>query len=347
MAGICIYGAGSVGCYIGGRLAATGAPVTFIGRERVRDELARHGLRLSDYRGAGLHVAAGDIRFSTSPEAARDADLVLVTVKSAATAEAARELAATLRPDALVLSLQNGLGNADTLRRGLPGRRVVAGMVPFNVVHHGEGRFHQGSEGLLDAAADTPGLPEPQRLARFLPLFARAGLPLTLRDDMDAVLWSKLLLNLNNPVNALSGLPLKAELSRRDYRRCLALAQREALDLVAEAGMALTRLTPLPPAWIPRVMDVPDALFRLLANRMLRIDPLARSSMWEDLEAGRRTEIDWINGEVVRLAERLGRQAPVNARLIALVRLAEQGGRRDWSGSALLAELRGAASGEA
>lgn len=337
MAGICIYGAGSVGCYIGGRLAASGAMVSFIARPRVRDELLSEGLRLSDYLGADLRVAAADIRCHTSADAARDADLVLVTVKSAASAEVARELAGVLKPDAIVLSLQNGLDNADTLQRGLPAHRVLAGMVPFNVVHHGHGHFHQGSEGVLDAARH-PGL------AVFLPQFERAGLPLMLRDDMTAVLWSKLLLNLNNPINALSGIPLKAELSQRAYRRCLALAQREALALISAAGLPLVRLTPLPPGWIPRLMDVPDFLFRRLASRMLQIDPLARSSMWEDLEAGRRTEIDWINGEVIRLAGRLGRHAPVNACLVALIRAAEQGGERAWSGEALLAELEAASA---
>jgi 2-dehydropantoate 2-reductase len=78
---------------------------------------------------------------------------------------------------------------------------------------------------------------------------------------------------------------------------------------------------------------------------MLAIDPLARSSMWEDLELGRATEVDWLNGEVVRLAQKQGRRAPVNARLVELIREAEQGGRRDWSGPELLAELRRTLSG--
>ncbi len=334
---IAIYGAGSIGCYVGGRLAATGTTVTFIGRERLARELRASGLTLTDWRGATLAVAPDAIRFATTPDAARDAGLVVVTVKSAATDDAGRELAEVLPPSAVVVSFQNGLHNAAVLRARLPGRTVLAGMVQFNVVQHGSGRFHHGSEGNLEVEHDPA-------IAPFVPAFARAGLPLVLHDHIEPVQWAKLVLNLNNPVNALSNLPLKAQLSERAYRRCTALVQREALDLLATAGIAPARLTPLPPGWIPAVLRLPDVLFTRLAARMLAIDPQARSSMWEDLEAGRRTEVDYLNGEIVRLAERLGKTAPVNARLVALVRAAEDGGRRTWSGPDLLAELtRGAA----
>lgn len=332
MAVICIYGAGSIGCYLGGRLAATGAEVVFVGRQRLRDTLDKHGLRVSDYHGVDLRLPPEVIRYSSVAADAARADLVLVCVKSAASAQAAVELAGVLRPGTLVLSCQNGLGNAAILQRGLPQQRVLAAMVPFNVANRGDGHFHQGSEGELMVAADPA-------LAPFLPLFAGAGLPWRQMTDMPAVLWAKLLLNLNNPVNALSGLPLKTELSQRAFRRCLALAQCEALALMREANIRPARLTPLPPALLARLLTVPDWLFARLAQRMLAMDPLARSSMWEDLEAGRRTEIDWINGEVVQLARQLGRRAPVNERLVTLVRAAEAGGRRDWSGEELLAEL--------
>lgn len=86
---------------------------------------------------------------------------------------------------------------------------------------------------------------------------------------------------------------------------------------------------------------MPDWLFRLLGNKMLAIDPLARSSMWEDLQAGRKTEIDFLNGEVLRLAESLARPAPVNAELVALIRAAEAGERQRWRGAELWARLSG------
>lgn len=333
MARIAVMGAGSIGCYVGGRLAAAGVDVVFIGRERLGRELAVHGLALSDYRGYGRRLAPSEIVYATTAQSAADAALVLVTVKSAATAAAAQELAGVLRPDAVVVSLQNGLGNAAVLRGALTTQRVLAGMVPFNVVHGSEGAFHQGTEGELEVEDDA-------RLAPFLDPFAAAGLPLQRHADLLPVQWAKLLLNLNNPISALSDLPLKSQLSQRAYRRCLALAQREGLDLLAAAGIAPAQLTRVPAQWIPRVLALPDALFRLVAAGMLAIDPLARSSMWEDLQAQRATEVDWINGEIVRLAERLGRTAPVNARLVSLVHAAEQGGRRRWSGAELLAALR-------
>ena len=330
---ICIYGAGSIGCYVGGRLAATGSDVTFVGREKLGQELRANGLHLTDWLGADLRVPPEKVRFATSPQGAANADLVLVTVKSAGTEEAGQQLAKLLKPGAVVISFQNGLHNAEVLAKCLPGRTVLIGMVQFNVVNRGQGGFHAGSEGKLETEQHAS-------LAPFLGAFERAGLPLQIHAQMPPVQWAKLLLNLNNPVNALSNVPLKEELSQRAYRRCVAMAQSELLGLLDAAGIRPAKLTPLPPHWIPRLLGVPDFVFSRLASKMLAIDPQARSSMWEDLEAGRKTEIDYINGEVLRLAEKQRRAAPVNARLIELIRAAESGGQRVWSGEDLLNELR-------
>ncbi|MEU8222045.1 2-dehydropantoate 2-reductase [Kribbella sp. NPDC048915] len=327
---IAVYGAGGIGCYLGGRLAATGTPVTFIGRPRMKAELAEHGLRLTDYLGADLRVE--DVRYETTPAAAAGADLVLVTVKSAATDGAADELAGVLKPGAVVVSFQNGVRNGEVLRARLTSQVVVTGMVPFNVLNRGGGVFHQGTAGALDVQRDAA-------LTPYLDAFERAGLPLTQHDDILAVQWAKLLLNLNNPINALSNLPLRDELSQRAYRRCLALAQAEGLAVLDAAGIRPAQLLAVPMHRFPTVLRLPDFLFRRLASKVLAIDPLARASMWEDLEVGRPTEIDYLNGEVVRLAESVGRPAPVNRKLVELIRQAETS-RRTWSGADLLRELQ-------
>jgi 2-dehydropantoate 2-reductase len=330
MGRVVIYGAGSIGCYIGGRLEGQ-TSIRYIGREKALQSLRAHGLTVTDYRGHKQHTPLAALDLQVAPQAAAGAALVLVCVKSAATVDAAQQLASVLKPGTVVISLQNGLHNADVLRDALPQCTVLAGMVPFNVVQRAVGVFHQASSGDLMVESDAG-------LAAWLAAFANAGLPLELRHDMAAVQRAKLLLNLNNAINALSDLPLRDELSQRGWRRCLALAQREALDVFGHAKLPVAKLTPLPPSWLPRVLQLPDALFSRVASRMLAIDPIARSSTWDDLKAGRLTEVDYINGEVVKLAQAQGRQAPINGKLCELIHVAEQNPRR-WTSEELLAAL--------
>lgn len=332
---IVVFGAGSIGCYVGGRLAATGARVRFVGRERMAQRIAAEGLRLTDHRGADLRLEPGTVDYRTDPMALTRATLVLVTVKAGDTEAAGAEIARHAPKDAVVVSFQNGIGNEDILRRLLPGRTVLAGMVPFNVVQLPGATFRQASGGALDVE-------ESAALTPFLPAFEKAGLPLTRHAEFRPVQWGKLLLNLNNAISGLSGLPLREELSQRPYRQCLALAQEEALAAMKAAGIRPARLTPLPPALVPWLLRLPDWLFLRIAGNMLAIDPAARSSMIDALDAGKKTDVDWLNGEIVRLAENNGLAAPINRRLVELIHAGEHGTRRRWTGPDLLRELRSA-----
>ncbi|TBR37310.1 2-dehydropantoate 2-reductase [Dyella terrae] len=331
-----VYGAGSIGCYIGGRLHLH-ARVRLIVRPRMADVLLDRGLTLTDLHGYRQHTDGHQLDLGLDPHDAH-APLVLVTVKSADTAQVGAELAPVLSAGTTVISFQNGLDNAQVLRAALPRCTVLAGMVPFNVLQREPGVFHQGTDGQLMADAHPA-------LARAAPAFASAGLPLDQRDDMPAVQRAKLLFNLNNAINALSDLPLREELADRDWRRCLALAQREAIAIFKAAHLPLAKLTPLPSAWLPAVLSLPDALYSRVAKRMLAIDPLARSSTWEDLRAGRRTEVDAIHGAIVRLAQDLGRQAPVNARIIEWVR-AQEASPRTWTAAQLRAAMDASVSSD-
>jgi 2-dehydropantoate 2-reductase len=306
-----VMGAGSVGCFVGGSLQAAGASVHYVGRPRVLQALRVQGLTLTDLEGRRAHLPPAGLSLSDTVPRLAPA-LTLLTVKSGATREAAAELAQALPAGTPVVSLQNGIGNAAAAQDAAPALDVIAGMVPFNVAELGPGRFHRGTGGGL-AAADHPAL------QAWRPVFERAGLPLALHADMRGVQWGKLLLNLNNPVNALSELPLREELLSRGYRRAFAALQSEALAVLRAARIEPARLTPLPPSWLPSVLRLPTPLFRLLAARMLRIDGKARSSMADDLAWGRPTEIDALCGEVVRMARGLGLDAPVNARMAKLV----------------------------
>ncbi|MFE6814496.1 2-dehydropantoate 2-reductase [Streptomyces sp. NPDC057675] len=334
---VAVFGAGSIGCYLGGRLAPV-ADVTLVGRPAAMAAVRRNGLTLTHGDHIARHVPGTGLRAGTDPRSAAGADFVLITVKSADTVTAARDLAPHLGPRTIVCSLQNGVHNARVLRDALPGHTVLAGMVPYNVAETAPGHFHQGSGGALMLDATDDG----RRLAGLL---SRADLEARPQADMRGVQYAKLLMNLNNALNGLSGLPLRDQLEQRAYRSCLALCQQEALAAYQAAGIVPARLTPVPPSLTPALLRLPDRVFRTVARRSLLIDAKARSSLWDDLERGRRTEIDQLQGEVVALARRHGLSAPACARVVTLVReaeVAEPGRRRRWSGSDLLAVLTAA-----
>jgi 2-dehydropantoate 2-reductase len=310
---VLVMGAGAVGCWIGGCLQAADVPVVFVGRPRVLEGLRRSGLTLTDLDGGTRSVPAQALALRESASGAPAPGLVLLCVKSGATAGATDELARAVPPGTLVVSMQNGISNAALAQAHAPALTVRAGMVPFNVAELAPGHYHRGTSGTL-AAQDH------EALRAWQPRFAAAGVPLELHADLAPLQWGKLLLNLNNAVNALSGLPLRAQLLEREYRVCMAALIDEALGALHAAGIEPAKLTPLPPAALPAALRLPSPIFRVLAFRMLRIDAKARTSMADDLAHGRATEIDALCGEVVRLARQHGTAAPVNERISELVR---------------------------
>ncbi|SFE06695.1 2-dehydropantoate 2-reductase [Paracidovorax konjaci] len=308
-----VMGAGAVGLYVGGRLAAAGQAVTLVGRPRILGAVAQAGLRVSDLEGLDAQVPAQALRLAHAPDAIGPAGpaTVLLCVKGGATVQAARALAAALPAGTPVVSLQNGVDNVARIAAQAPALRAIGAMVPYNVVLRGT-HVHRATTGSIHLQRDPA-------TAALADAFRAAGLAAVLADDIRAVQWGKLLLNLNNPVNALSDLPLREELQDRDCRRVFAALQAEALRAMARAGIRPAKVAPVPPALLPHVLRLPDALFARLARRMLRIDPAARSSMWDDLQAGRPTEIDDLCGAVVRLAAAHGVPAPCNERMCALL----------------------------
>ena len=223
------------------------------------------------------------------------------------------------RPGATVISFQNGISNVDVLEQGLGGRFEVArGMVPYNVAYLGKGRFHKGVAGDLYSEQRAP-------IRSLADMVDGGPAELKFSNDMLGLAWGTLLINLNNAVNALSGRTLQDELKRQDYRRVFAASMREGLDLLERADIEPATVGPISPKVLPRMISAPDWIFNNVFLKRWKIDAKARSSMADDLAAGRRTEIDYLNGELVRLADRLQRNAPVNRAIVDLVRKAEAG----------------------
>jgi 2-dehydropantoate 2-reductase len=325
---IVVLGAGSIGCFIGGAWQAAGCRISFLGRDKVRQEIAEHGLGLSDLNGWRMRLAHDVVEFATKPAILGKADIILLCVKSSGTWDAAREIGRHAKKGTAVISFQNGVSNAETLAAKLPHFKILQGMVPFNIAHLGEGRWHKGTSGNLVGQ-------EHEVTQAIAAQIGSGPARLDLAKDMKAVAWGKLLINLNNAVNALSGETLLDQLGKRDYRRVVAASILEALELLKQAGIEPAQIGPVPPKLLPHAIGAPDFVFKNLFLRVQKIDANARSSMADDFAAGRETEIDYLNGEVVKLARSLGREAPVNSAVVELVKQRELGVERAWSAGEL------------
>lgn len=309
-----VAGAGSIGCFVGGMLAAGGRNVALLARPRVIAEIEANGLRPTSFEGFDRTIDAKRITLSDDPSIFRDAGVVLITVKSADTSDMADIIARNAPSDVIVVSLQNGVGNVAVLRNRLPGRRVLGGMVPFNAISAGDGRFHRTTSGDIVIEQDDADTAEKLSVP---------GLNMRPTGNIDGVQWGKLLVNLNNALNALADLPLRRQLAQRPWRRLFADQMAEGLAAIRAEGIKPVSPTPIPAGWMPPLLRLPDMIFEAMLGRTMKIDPEARSSMWEDLQRGRRTEIDYFQGVITGIADRRGLDAPLSRRIVELIRKAE------------------------
>lgn len=292
-----IMGAGAVGCYYGGMLARAGHDVVLIGRPPHVEAIRRQGLFM-DTRSFQEHVK---IRASTEASDIAGAEMVLCCVKSTDTQATARAMAPHLAADALVLSLQNGVDNAEQLQAELAQPKVQLAPVvvyvatemagPGHVKHHGRGELVVGPATLSDEQTQQ---------------FVAAGVPILVSDNVVGALWSKLILNC--AYNALSAITQTSygtlwqtagvqPVMRDVVAECLAVASAEGIVLPEDAWGNIVRIAETMPAQL--------------------------SSTAQDLARKKRSEIDHLNGYVVRKGAAKGIATPVNRTLHTLVKVME------------------------
>ncbi|WP_054300826.1 ketopantoate reductase family protein [Gemmobacter sp. LW-1] len=294
MGRIAVMGAGAVGCYYGAMLAQAGEEVVLIGRPALASAVAGQGLIID--RATGREVV--HLPVATDPGAIAGAELVLFCVKSQDTEAAGRQIAPHLAPDAVVLSLQNGVGNAERLAAIL-GRPVIPAVVYVAVGMTAAGHLRHHGRGDL-VLGDAP------QSAALATWFAAAGIPTEVSAGAETALWVKL--TINCAWNAISAL------TQQPYGRILAAPGAEGVvsGLVAEcrAVAAASGIT-LPEGLEDDVRRIAETM----AGQM--------SSTAQDMARGRATEIGFLNGEIVRRAGLLGIPVPLNAAMTVLVQLAE------------------------
>lgn len=294
---VAVVGAGAVGCYFGGLLARAGAPVTLIGREERVRAIERDGLLLDGVRvQERIPIAA-----TTDLAAVADAELILFCVKTIDTEATARQLAPALARDSLLLSLQNGVDNADRIL-SITGGRVLPVVVyvaarmeaPNRLKHSGRGDLVLGESTLADTSA----------LAAH---FERASIPCRIAADFLAEAWSKLILNCAfNAISALASARydrIGADEPTRDLMRAVI---RESIEVAHVLGIRVDAAAVEEAAWA-LARNAPDAI----------------SSTAQDLARGRRTEIDAFNGYIAEKGASLDVDTPINRALHTLIKLRE------------------------
>lgn len=314
-----ILGAGSIGCYLGGHLLRAGFSVVFVGRERLQKEILENGLTISHFTDKQFGIYPDKIQYETSMDKLADCDLILVTVKSQDSESSALQLKKIFgdNKNKTLVSFQNGVTNAKRISCILTSSKVLAGMVPYNVVSLGEGKFHSGTSGKL-MIQESGSLSE-----EILSIFRKSDLEIESHSNMEGILWGKLIFNLNNSINALAGIPLKEELSDRKFRKILSASMKEAFGIMKKSGIKPISLGKMIPWLAPFILGLPDFLFFRVASSMVKIDPDARSSMWEDLQKNRKVEFDYINGEIIALAKAHNLDSPIHSKIESLIREAE------------------------
>lgn len=300
---VAVLGAGAVGCFFGGMLARAGHPVTLIGRAAHVDVFNRSGLH---FEGLSFdeHVK---VSASTQASAVAGAQLVLFCVKSTDTESAAREIAPHLAPGSMVLNLQNGVDNTERIAALVsvpvyPAAVYVATEMagPGHLKHHGRGDLVVGAPGGVADGAQAAQL-ETLRAA-----FVAAGVPVTVSDNVAGALWGKLVVNCAyNAISAIGQLPYGRMTESTGVREVMTDVVHEVLAVAQARGVRMA----------------PDTLEKVLA--LAGSMPTQLSSTAQDLARRRPTEIDHLNGYVVRQGEALNIAVPANRALHALVKLIE------------------------
>ena len=312
---IAVVGAGAVGSLLGGLLARAGEDVTLIGRRAHVEAIRAGGLRITGALG----------EFTVQVKAAEALDfrpgLVLVAVKTQDVEAACRSIKAYLQQDTPVVTLQNGVRGDEIAASVLPKENILSGIVVFNAqfLQPGEVNFARGGALVIGEAFGPNG----QR-ARDVQVALNRAVPTTVTDNIRSAHWTKLLINnLANGLEAMTGLTVRECLRHPGLRKIGTLALKEGYSVIDRAGIRLAPLPGIPAPVLMLIIRSPmPVAAQLLSLSMGSLKTL--SSTLQSLRRGRPTEIDYLNGEIVRLGSKHGLTTPYNTTIVTVVREVEQ-----------------------
>ncbi len=312
-----VIGLGAVGSIIGGLLAKSGEEVILIGKTNQVEEIRNKGIKINGLNNS-IHV--DNVEVSTDLSLVSDSDVIIICVKSQDTQNLAEELNKFIKKSTIIISLQNGVRNSKILKE-VTGNTVFSGIILFNALYNNPGDVTLTLKGGL--ILETNSLYK-EKVEGFIKVLNEYKIETILETNIQGFLWSKLVVNLQNAVTALTDQTIKDSIVNKDSRAIIIATMKEGLDILQKSKIPYKTLPDIDPKITIRRLKILNSVLLKFGSKILKLNKTARSSMWQSLYRGRPTEIDYINGEIIDLAKNHDLKAPINKKLVELIKEAEK-----------------------
>ena len=311
-----VIGLGAVGSIVGGLLTKSGENAVLIGKKNQVDIINQKGIRINGIKGS---ILVENVHASSDLSSIEDVDLIIICVKSQDTENLANNLKQHIKKSALILSLQNGVRNSKILNQ-ITGNKAISGVVLFNALYSKPGDVTLTIRGGLLIEDESS---YSEAIDKLFNSFKMVGLSSKSAENIEGFQWSKLIVNLQNAVTALTGQTIKESIIDSNSRSILIATMKEGMYVLEKSKISIKTLPDMDPKKIINRLSFYNSIILKIGSKLMRLQN-ARTSMWQSLSRGKLTEIDYINGEIVNLARKNNLKAPINEKLVEKIKDAEK-----------------------
>lgn len=303
-----IIGPGAVGSFIAGSLALSNQNVTLFGKEKHVKVIKRNKVQLKRRKN---HIIK-NIKITSNLDKLKDAEIIFLCVKSQDTKTTIKQIKNHINKESIIITLQNGIKNYKIIRDNID-NEIIRAICTFNVYSPRPGVSILNLPGQIIIEKTKNSL---------LPtkILNRSKIKTTLVNNIEPYQWSKLIINLQNPVSALTNQTVIESLLDDDTRIIMNEIMKEGLDIINKANIEISKIPKIDPEKMIKRIDLYNPYILLLGSYLIGIKKEAKNSMVQSLNQNKRTEIDYINGEIVNLAKENNLEAPFNSKIVRLIK---------------------------
>lgn len=313
-----VIGLGAVGSVIGGLISKNNKNITLIGKKKQIEQIEKNGLKITKNKS---ETTIENLNLSSDFSSIKKVDIIFVCIKSQDTKKLFLDLKDHMKEETVIVSLQNGVRNTEIINK-IVKNKVLSSVILFNALYKKPGQVDLTIKGKILLEDDK------KYSKKIYELFKDTGIKITLVENIKKFQWSKLILNLQIAVTAITGQTIKESIINKDSRKIIAETMYEGVKIVEKSGIKIESLPDLDPKKMIKRLTKLNTFFLKIGSKFLGVSEKARNSMWQSLVRNRKTEIEYINGEIVKLAEKNKMSAPINRKLVRMIKDLEKKERR-------------------